>query len=505
MNSKTCEELQCKINGPVTMHTNFEDMLRGCVHDFLPDVDDLQAAVEVYRKIPFYRANEEKNGVVGIPLEVLSERFGSDPLQAQAAASPQQSGATNVNAADALAMILNIGRDVTSSKRLKAQATDTLEVDAPRMKIKPEARAWSKAASWNAEQRRHTWPFPIDAKTWDLQPVIDHITSKTTEHTAQKYALSMHMLFGLIEFSEGGSLLGVIAGFYESGVLKKIFDLDIYSDGIPWSHALVTALCAMIDWAELEAKRNRYREVLRCVGLLKTDVVDKKSIKTTQGRGEKADEKAARDEESLEKIASVAQLKAGIHQSMVDMAALAWALKGQTEAPEKLRTAGLVAMSGVNFGNGHAGRPGEWSDMQEQLVKDRLAEDATYLAVRKHKTAKTSGVIGKFLAPGTRTTMTTYLGLPRSDKGLFFDPVRQKTAKVNMSWALRRWCGTYVPEAEAFTPTLLRKFFATTVDDAGEDGREIAKDIIARLNAHTRKTMDKHYVLKRAAHDAQKG
>ena len=251
-----------------------------------------------------------------------------------------------------------------------------------------------------------------------------------------------------------------------------------------------------------DARKLRQDETIRCLRLLVDDCLKPKAIACNKGKKIRGHLKNQSDEKRLEKMAPPDVLKAGIGQSMLDLAALSWRYEGEDDMPKYLRHAALVAMVGIVFGNSAAGRPGEWTRITRSAVQEIIDTEGDCLVAKEHKTAETHGPVGKYVPPGSLQAMKTYMAITDASNKAFFQAAYVPQGNVTMATCVSRWCAAYTPDHGSTTPTLLRKMYTTTAAD--ETGQQ-AKEIVARYNGHRVDMAKSTYTLQRTSLDAKRG
>jgi len=221
------------------------------------------------------------------------------------------------------------------------------------------------------------------------------------------------------------------------------------------------------------------------------------ATKAKRVRGNKKKREAA---EKLNKFPPVSEIKAAVRLAMVDLRTICnhAAETGKLESGH--RGIANVIMAGILWTNGFAGRSFEWQAMTARDVADAIASSAEFVVATKHKTDEVYGDIGKWLAKGTWDAAAAFLGLPRSEKDLFFDPVSTKAEKVSISYLLKKFGDVYWAGYEPPACNLCRKFFPTVISK----DQEVAAEMMARADAHSTKMGNTVYTVSTPEEDSKK-
>lgn len=381
------------------------------------------------------------------------------------------------------------------------------EVPVPSLSINGRALSW-RDEDWDTQLSRHYWPLrKRSTPTYiDLVPFQKFLRRRSkVETTVKSYVLCVEHLYTLLDVGEQNfSHIGCTAYLYQSGLAQEVFDLPILHQKYDWSRHIALACQWYLDMLLEECDREGHLQATRCLNLLKKQFIKPLSEGANKERTEKASDKNSRDEENLHLFGDLKDTKDATRQAMIDLWVIAQHSVQTGEHQECLQFAAMVALAGIILLNQHAGRPGEWMMMTKATVEASLRRDAWYLVCKKHKTSKTKGELAKYLAPGTRAALKTYLELPSRGARLF-EPVKKGSKDASgLARLSERFAKQYFkPGALHAVPTLMRKLYNDTL--AVDEDAAIARRIVQELNAHTANVQEKHYVIRKALSQAMKG
>ena len=381
------------------------------------------------------------------------------------------------------------------------------EVPVPSLSINARALSWTDD-DWDPQLARHYWPLrKRSTPTYiDLVPFHNFLKRRNkVEVTVKSYVLGVEHLYSLLDVGEENfSHIGCFSYLYQSTMAQDVFDLQILHQKYDWSRHIALACQWFLDMLLEECDRVGHVAATRCLNLLKKQFIKPLSEGANKGRIEKASDKNSRDEGNLDLFGDLKDTKAATRQAMIDLWVIAQHSARTGEHPESLQFAAMVALAGIILLNQHAGRPGEWMMMTKATVESSMRRDAWYIVCKKHKTSKTKGELAKYLAPGTRAALKTFLQLPSRGTRLF-EPVKKgSTDTSGLAKLSERFARQYFkPGALHAVPTLMRKLYNDIL--AVDEDAAIAKKIVQELNAHTENVQQKHYVVRKALSQAMKG
>ena len=192
-------------------------------------------------------------------------------------------------------------------------------------------------------------------------------------------------------------------------------------------------------------------------------------------------------------------MRADVKAAMVDL----HLMSRQSGPTDSTKAAANIAIIGILYLNGFAGRSGEWQIMKKAYVLEQLDAGADHLIWSNHKTAKVYGDLAKWIAPGTATAIRVYLGLDGKVSNLLFEPVRATTQHACVNYCLRRFGEVYFPGREAPACNLIRKMFHTSLMQMSQQGKVL--DLLSKVDAHSKRVAKDVYTCATPGDDAQLG
>jgi hypothetical protein len=178
---------------------------------------------------------------------------------------------------------------------------------------------------------------------------------------------------------------------------------------------------------------------------------------------------------------------------MVDLNTIKEKFENCDALPTRARQMANACMIGITFNNQLCGRSGEWQYMTAAHAVEQIENNESYFVCEKYKTAKTYGVLGKYISDGTKKAMSIYLSLPGRNSDLLFEPALSKSPNVHVAAALQSFQRLYLSSYEVMTVTLLRKNVHTMID--GEEAKAKCMALLCKVDRHRVATGQKHYVL----------
>ena len=160
-------------------------------------------------------------------------------------------------------------------------------------------------------------------------------------------------------------------------------------------------------------------------------------------------------------------------------------------------------MAGIICFDTFAGRKKEWEKALWDYITSVLDAHGDHIVCEDHKTASTYGSIAKLLTPGLFQAMVVYARLYRPPGcKTFLVPAVDEAPHVSLPSSLKQWCRTHIVGDPANHPTWnqIRKLFHKELMKITTDSDKL-QEIMVVLDAHSRQTMAKHYILREPADD----
>ena len=121
--------------------------------------------------------------------------------------------------------------------------------------------------------------------------------------------------------------------------------------------------------------------------------------------------KKMRDNDATQTLPSIAEIQEQVIQAVCNLITLAAAIKvGTVEVTPKVRATASSILAIILLLNVYFGRSGEWNIMKIEWVPAQIRSGTDWLKTTWHNTILTSGVLCKWLAPGTNEATIAFLG-----------------------------------------------------------------------------------------------
>ena len=393
-------------------------------------------------------------------------------------------------------------------KLLGIRPPGELEVTTPTISVVSDAESWHHEL-WNDAALRHDWPITLNSAI-DTSECARYLRTRSKDaQTTNIYVQGVTYLFSLVHVDWKGEEptdndlknIGCIAAMYKQNLFTELLDLPILGSKYPWTLKIAQSLQHFCEHLIITCKRNNFREAERVIDLFSKDSVAPLLTECGKQKLVRGFAKETRDTISLDNFAPIADVKLSVRTAMIDMVALSGAVHSGANHNFDMSHAATIAMTGILYLNSPMGRPGEMKSMKTAAIAELISTKGDCLVCVKHKTGHKHGETGKYVPPGTLAAMSLYINLPDRHSELFLQPARASTAQIGIAKYLARYCEIYLPTHGSTVPTLLQKFYNTSVNEDIDK----AKEMVATTNANTSRTADKNYTLRRAKIAAAKG
>lgn len=208
----------------------------------------------------------------------------------------------------------------------------------------------------------------------------------------------------------------------------------------------------------------------------------------------------------LKKFPPAEHRQEAVHKSFLIMMCIgkAW---GEKEAmPRSMWGLLNVCAAGAIYNSTHGGRKMEWETLVLEKVEGVLAHEVPFFTCEKHKTWASYGDLAKWVPPCLLKMFTCYLSCPRpADVTTFFVPAQAGAPTMSFPSALRTWSKRFL-DAKYTWPTVndYRKFSHRVLMKLTENHQRL-KDVLKVIDAHSKHTQDRHYILREPEEDAKLG
>lgn len=260
------------------------------------------------------------------------------------------------------------------------------EVPLPVVSVAAEAAQWTKEKV-NSNARRHNWPIRRDVAV-DLRDFVKFMQGRALSAATDEIHLrGARCFFALLEISsERFSLPTVFVVLYQENLASLLFDLPVLSIDFSWTREIVKAASLLCESLVQDCGRRNFAQASKCIRSLKSEVFEAKKRFCHKAKKLEAMSNKTFDAERLSKLPPVPVLKEAVTRAMVDLRSIDTEAEKRGEISDLLRRAARIAMAGVLYCNGFAGRSNEWVTLTRTAMSDALASGADHVVCQKHKT-----------------------------------------------------------------------------------------------------------------------
>jgi hypothetical protein len=300
---------------------------------------------------------------------------------------------------------------------------------------------------------------------------------------------------------------------YVHGLHKTLMEIALMHPKYDWAMETLEGLhrycdyhISLINYAIIKGDDGYWVQYKNCMEQMKKDLRSGHWKRCHDMLEVNHAKKEKQDRLKLRKFPLQEHRKAAVTNSCLIMKCIAKAYADQAAMP--LRYWGLCnsGAAGCIYNTTHGGRCKEWVIADLQYVRVLLAERKECMECTEHKTWKTYGDLAKWLSPTLIDYLLCYDSCPRPEgHSTFFVPAKAGAAHMSMQSALRTWCKRHI--ADGYTkPTVndYRKHSHKALIDLTKTEEKLKK-VLVIIDAHSKKTMEGHYLLKEPEQDAKLG
>jgi hypothetical protein len=381
-----------------------------------------------------------------------------------------------------------------------------------------------REASWaNRGVKRSTWPKELQTTRLEIKLFDDYLKrDKCLKGITSSYHMrNMSRLFNMIEVDTGNGFRAIespdeasdvklVCSILVSKLYMAIFDLPIMEFKYSWAGEILESIIAFCRWhvhemagKVVEGEPGHWTEYAAVVQrlLVKLEGGYRKRNQAVKDRNVIA--KQQEDITRIRGLPTVQQLQAGVASGYRTLKLLGREFHGTGERlPCRAQGLANSCMVGAMWCDMFGGRKMEWETMTLEQVRAMFGEGHDWLACMEHKTSRTYGTLAKWLSPGACAALECYIKLPRPEGvASFLVPALDSTDRVDIPTALYGWSSRFLPKGcTKPTVNLMRKFFHKQLIKLTQDEASL-KRTMATLDAHSIKTIDRHYALREPADD----
>ena len=333
------------------------------------------------------------------------------------------------------------------------------KVAIPNLAIRTKFVEWRTTPEAEAKLRKRV-PIPVDKAEFPL-PAFEAYVGAFGFSDSDHIFLAVRRFLNMLEI-EGdiieSDLIGVQVGAYQQGVLSQLLSLPIMQPKYSWAQKIVKGLGWLIEHLTIRCGQERLVEEKRILELIEPEIFAPYDRRVAKAQHAAACAKNSFDQRLLEDFAHVDVVKRIVYEAMLDLGALGVVTKGKTDLTPSERHAATTSFVMILYGNGFAGRSGDWEKLTACAARRFLQEGRNYIECVEHKTAGHYGEVGKGLFEGTIAAAWEYLGLPGKKSHLLLEPNREGT-KAAVASALRTGSKIYCPGVTRWKSNLIRKLY----------------------------------------------
>ena len=360
---------------------------------------------------------------------------------------------------------------------------------------------------------RAFWPKVIHKDCVELPAFQEYLDNHMAKNDASvgKIMLGTGRALGALEVTckDGHeeiqiSDVRVIVGLYTSNQHQHLLELPILHPKYYWTASVIFGI---ISYAQFHLRELMQKSIQGDGGplveyklALQSLIEDMKaghSKRCAVHKESSMAQKARDDLRSIKNMPHVDRLKQGVLDGYMTLKLIVKKFEGQSHIPRLARGAANAAISGGIHFDTFGGRKWEWEHADYAYICSVLDSDQRYIICQQHKTSKTYGDLAKKLTPGLYEALCNYRRLPRPDMcTTFLVPAQEGTSVVSIPKSLKTFCSRYLADCAVHpTTNLTRKFFHCKLMSITEDAEKL-KDMMVVLDAHSKKVMGKHYILR---------
>jgi len=237
--------------------------------------------------------------------------------------------------------------------------------------------------------------------------------------------------------SDTVTIVGLLAGHFQTDLLSKLLDTAIVRPDLSWSNKTAKSLDHLCTFALADCNRKRWDEAKHCISQLQSAVLANYKNKAQGIQKKNKVKKHKIDGQRLERLATPEVLKGSVKQAMMELYRLQQKyLDMNCSMSEGDKVLANTLVVGIIWLNGFAGRCGEWKVALKSHFEEQILRGLYFILCSKHKTPKYFGELAKSIFPGTAKALQS---LPGIETSLLLEPMRQGTPEVSVHKALHKF------------------------------------------------------------------
>ena len=360
---------------------------------------------------------------------------------------------------------------------------------------------------YDVKSKRHSWPIS-GGFIPDLSAFGEYLLARVKQESRRRtLQCAVRNFFTMIEPHGAYNHIDGMVYMFKHNILSRIFQEQVTDAKYPWTKLMTCALKQFNEHLQIECIKHDppLIEAEKRIRVANDEVIEPVAARAAWAGHERSIHKENEDTARLEVMPTFDEFKGAVKEALVDMVALAKALREKLDLGFNMHHAATINMNGILFCGAPVGRPGEIARLELRYALEVIAKVQDHFVCQYHKTSAIHGESCKYLPPSTFQASEIYAKLAgRRLDGPFLMPCNAGTQKICVSTYLSRFIEMHLPshDISAVTPTMIRKMWTTEVHD--DPHGETSEKILASLQAHQSREAKKTYRLRKAAIDARR-
>ena len=396
--------------------------------------------------------------------------------------------------------------------------------DLPKLRVKPLFKHCALPPAKGEEGcKRATWPKDLVTAGVGVRAFADHLADEKNNQKEQQgdHLRGMSRVFDMLEIVSHDTARSIeteeqaadprlMVALYTTEVYRTLLALPILDLKYVWAGKIQTALAAFIKWQRcsltekmVHGEPGPWAAYSATLYLLLQKLEGGYAKRAAAERQKRLAEKQEEDLGRIRGLPSVTRLQDGVLRGYVSLKRIESLFQNHSPPlPVRVQGEANACIVGAIWCDMFGGRKSEWQSLKLRSVQAMLEADTDFLTFKQHKTSRTYGTLAKWVSPGARQAFACYLRLPRAlHVDTFLCPTTEGTAVVDIPSALRTFGRRHLPsDSERPTVNLMRKYFHKTIIKMTETEEKLKK-VMEVVDAHSKRTIDKHYALREPEQD----
>ena len=304
-----------------------------------------------------------------------------------------------------------------------------------------------------------------------------------------------------------------LVGIWLSKMHVKMLSMPLMSPKYTWSMATLEGLTIYCDYnikimaeKKLQGAEGHWDEYTNALKLMIDQIKGGHWKRCQEQVIVSLNRKRREDSIKLKKFPTIEHRQAAVRKSFLIMKAIAKRWSGEESMPRANWGLMNTCAAGAIYNCTHGGRKMEWEVASLSDVRAVVQAQSNHLVCSHHKTWKSYGDLAKWIPRCLLEMFACYDSCPRPE-GVepFFVPAQSAAKRMSFVSALRTWSKKFMdPKFTWATVNDYRKFSHKVLMKLTEDAEKM-KEVMVIIDAHGRRTQDKHYIMREPEEDAKLG